>query len=748
VNPKRPCSRAAAALRTVLLGTLLFQLMLWSPVGQAEVQRDGAKRPKIGLVLGGGGARGAAHIGVLKVLEQLRVPIDVVAGTSMGSIVGGLYASGLSADEIEGVLNSIDWDDAFKDRTPREDRPFIRKRDDDLYLVQRDLGVGDDGKVKFPAGLVEGQKIDLILKKATLHVDAIDDFDDLPTPFRAIATDVVTGKAAVLGHGDLARAIRASMSVPAIFAPVEIEGKLLVDGGIASNVPVSVARSMGADIVIVIDVGSPALKREELTTVIDIANQLTWMLTARNTEAELATLKPNDVFMRPELGDFSAANFAQARTVIPIGEKAAGEKRARLAKLGVSEQAFQRHLAARESRAGGTPIVEFVRLDNQSKLSDEVIEARLHTRVGVPLDTAALDRDIGDIYGLGNFESVRYEIVKENGRTGVLVKAKEKSWGPNFLQFGLQLSQTDSGDSTFNIGAQYRRPAINSLNGEVQVAAQIGSEPAIRLKLYQPLDDASRWFVEPEIGLEQLNFDLYDDGDRIARYRVSRVAGALAGGRNFGNWGELRAGVVRASGDAELRIGGPSLEGYEFDEGFAFVRFATDTLDNVYFPRDGYATGIKWTSSLNALGADVEYDQLEASGLYAHSWDRDTLALGLNLATTVNGDAPIEALYRLGGFLRLSGLNDNSIAGQSSALARAVYMRRINDIQLLPAYLGASLEAGNVWQDRDDFGKDLIVAGSVFLGLDSPIGPFYIGGGVTDAGELSGFLLLGRALRN
>ncbi|MCU0971558.1 MAG: patatin-like phospholipase family protein, partial [Gammaproteobacteria bacterium] len=238
MNVTRPCSRACAALRTALLGMLLVHLLAWGGIRDAAAAgTDGAKRPKIGLVLGGGGARGAAHIGVLKVLEQLRVPIDVVAGTSMGSIVGGLYASGLSADEIEGVLSSIDWDDAFKDKTPREDRPFIRKRDDDLYLVQRDLGVGDDGKVKFPAGLVEGQKIDLILKKATLHVDAIDDFDDLPTPFRAIATDVVTGKAAVLGHGDLARAIRASMSVPAIFAPVEIDGKLLVDGGIASNVP-------------------------------------------------------------------------------------------------------------------------------------------------------------------------------------------------------------------------------------------------------------------------------------------------------------------------------------------------------------------------------------------------------------------------------------------------------------------------------------------------------------------------------
>ncbi len=505
---------------------------------------------------------------------------------------------------------------------------------------------------------------------------------------------------------------------------------------------------MGADIVIVVDVGSPALKREELTTVIDIANQLTWMLTARNTEAELATLKPTDVFMRPELGEFSAADFANATTVIPVGQRAAEEKRARLKKLGVSEERFRGHLAARESRSGAAPVVEFVRLENESKLSDEVIEARLHTRVGEPLDTAGLERDIADIYGQGNFESVRYEIVKEGGKTGVVVKAKEKSWGPNFLQFGLQLSQTDDGDSSFNIGAQYRRPAINSLNGEVQVAAQIGSEPALRVKLYQPLDDASRWFIEPEIGYERLNFDLYDAGDRIAQYRVSRLAGTLSGGRNFGNWGELRVGVERAQGDAELRIGTPPLDTYDFDEGQVFVRFATDTLDNVFFPREGFATGLKWTSSLEALGADSDYDQVEASGLYAHSWDRDTLALGLNVRSTVGGTAPVESLFRLGGFLRLSGLNENSIAGQNAALARAIYMRRINDIQFLPAYFGASLETGNAWQDRDDFGKDLIVAGSVFLGLDSPIGPFYIGGGVTDEGEFSGFLLLGRAFRN
>jgi NTE family protein len=671
----------------------------------------------------------------------------------MGAIVGGLYASGLSADQIEQVLNNIDWGDAFNDRSPRVDRPFVRKRDDDNYLVKREVGLDDDLQVRFPAGLISGQKIDLILKSSTLHVDRIDDFDELPTPFRAIATDILTGHAVVLSHGDLARSIRASMSVPAIFAPVEIEGKLLVDGGVANNVPVNVVRQMGADIVIAVDVGSPSLTREQLNSVFGITNQLTWILTARNTDAQIASLKKTDTFIQPALGEFSSADFNGARTVIPLGEEAAQSKIAQLRPKGVSNDAYAAHLAARASRREADPVVEFVRVENDSTLADGVIEARLSQPVGKPLDSARMDRDIGLVFGLGNFESVRYAVVNENDKTGVVVRANERAWGPNFVQGGIQLSQTDNGDSSFNIGAQIRRPGINELNGEIRVALQIGASPSIGVGLYQPLDEQSRWFVAPRAFAGSTDYNLFADGQRIAEYRVRSAGAELAGGYNFGTWAELAGGLRWYTGDAELRTGDPVLPDYDFDGGEAFLRFTADTLDDVNFPREGLYSGIDWVSSQTALGADQDFDKIDAGFVYATSWDRDTLNAAARVGWTASGDLPVQSLFQLGGPFRLSGLDSNALSGQYLGFARLTYFRRVNDFQLMPAYLGGSLEAGNAWLDRDDVGLgDLWYGGNLFFGVDTPIGPLYLGGGYSqggsgDGGQFAGFLLLGRPVR-
>jgi NTE family protein len=752
VSPSHP----APSLRNLASPAWLLVLALAAGLGvpPAEAADHGAKgRPKIGLVLGGGGARGAAHIGVLRVLERERIPIDYVAGTSMGSIVGGLYASGLSADEIEQVLESIDWNDAFQDKSPRADRPFVRKRDDENYLVKRDLGFGDDLKVKFPAGLVEGQKIDLILKASTLHVDRIDRFDDLPTPFRAIATDIMTGEAVVLSRGDLARSIRASMSVPAVFSPVEIDGKLLVDGGVANNVPIDVVRQMGADIVIAVDVGSPALTREELSSVFGITNQLTWILTARNTQAQIASLKDTDTFLQPQLGAFSAASFDKARTVIPVGEAAANARLAQLRVHAAPADRFAAYQADRASRRSALPVVDFVRVENNSTISDGAIESRLTQRVGEPLDPRQMDRDISLIYGLGNFESVRYALVNEGGRTGVVVRANEKSWGPNFIQFGMQLSQADNGDSSFNIGAQFRRPAINALNGELRTALQIGGEPAIGIELYQPLDEQAHWFVIPALFAQATDYNVFEGTNRIADYRVLRWGASLAGGYNFGTWGELRAGLRRYAGDADLRTGDVALTDYDFDGGEALVQFTLDTLDDLNFPREGDFVKLEWIGSREALGADSDFDQVEGSFNLSRSWDRDTLSAAARLSWTLDGDAPVQSLFRVGGPFRLSGLDPNALSGQFAALARLTYARRVNDFQLMPAYVGASLEAGNAWMARDDVGfDDLVYGGNVYFGVDTPIGPLYLGagysdGGVAEGGQYAGFLQLGRVLR-
>ena len=315
-------------------------------------------------MLGGGGARGSAHVGVLRVLEEMRIPIAYITGNSMGAIVGGLYASGFTPDEIERELKAIDWDDTFADAPPRPDRSFRRKRDDDLYLIGARVGYRD-GALHFPLAFIQGQKFDLHLNRLTEHVANVHDFDRLPIPFRAVATDIETGRQVVLRSGNLAKAIRASMAVPGGFAPVEIDGRLLVDGLVADNVPVTAVRAMGAARVIVIDVGTPLLSREEITNAGAVLSQLSTILSQRNVEEQLATLGPRDLLIRPALGDLGTADFERVGDGIAIGEQAVREARAALATFSVPEAEYAR-LRPRRERAA-PPVIHFVRIENRSR---------------------------------------------------------------------------------------------------------------------------------------------------------------------------------------------------------------------------------------------------------------------------------------------------------------------------------------------------------------------------------------------
>jgi NTE family protein len=303
-------------------------------------------RPRIGLALSGGGARGGAHIGVLKALRDLGIPIDYVAGTSMGAVIGSLYASGLDEDELESTAREIDWATILVEQLDRDDRSFHRKRDDELYLVKQRAGF-NDGQVELPLGLIQGQSIDLLLGRLMLPVSHVEDFDALAVPFRAVAADVVTGEAVVLDHGNIARAVRASLSLPAVFAPVEIDGRLLVDGGIAQNLPVETVRAMGADIVIAIDISTPLAGREELTSLLSIAGQLTGFLTTGGTAAQIEKLKPGDVLVRPELGDITTTGFERITETFPIGYAATMQMADQLRALALPPEEYQAHRASR-----------------------------------------------------------------------------------------------------------------------------------------------------------------------------------------------------------------------------------------------------------------------------------------------------------------------------------------------------------------------------------------------------------------
>ena len=722
-------------------------LVLWGRPGTgdttpAEDRELRDQRPRVGLVLSGGGARGAAHIGVLEVLERLRVPVDCVAGTSMGAIVGALYASGMSAVEIQDTLENTDWLGTFDDQSAREDLSFRRKLDDELFLVKAKPGFRD-GELQLPQGAIQGQKIQLVLKELFLPAAGVVRFDDLALPFRAIATDIVTGEPVVLAEGDLAEAVSASMAVPGIFAPVRIDGRLLVDGGVSNNLPIDVTRKLCGDVIIAVDISTPLLTEDRINSVFSVADQLANILTRRNTEEQLALLREGDVQIVPDLGDITTGQFERAAEAIPVGLAATLAKDGALAPLAVSEAQWRLYVAGRDALSNPPPVIEFVRIHNDSGLSDGVLTERLDVPLGEPLDVAALEQNISTIYGLGNFQKVSYRIEESAGQTGLVVRARAKSWGPDYLQFGIRLEDDFQGDASYTLALAYTRTEMNPLGAEWRSQVAAGQEPLVFTEWYQPLDALGRWFVNPSASWFRQDFNAFDNGQEIARFNLEQYGFGLDAGREFGQWGELRLGYYRGFGDSDTRIGPPGLEEPEYDVGRAFARFSVDRLNRANFPTRGRQLRLEYRIHRNSLGDDASFDQFTVDGGVALTRGRYTLVPGFTLRRTVSGDAPVYGLFRAGGLFNLSGYETNQFAGENFALARVLFYRRTGNIQLAPIYFGGSLEYGDIYEDTPDL-DDYRAAGSLFLGMDSFVGPLYLGFGLAEGGDKSAYLFLGR----
>jgi len=714
------------------------------------VSPEAAERPSVGLALSGGGARGAAHVGVLRVIEQMGIPVDYVAGTSMGAIVGGLYAMGMSPSEIEATIEEIDWDAIFNDRPPREARRVRRKLDDRDFLMDARPGVNErEREINLVPALIQGQRLDLALRRYTLPARSIQDFDDLRIPFRAVATDAVTGEAVILGKGDLATAIRASMAVPAAFAPVEMEDRLLIDGGLAMNLPVSVVRDMGADIIIAVDVGGPRRDRQEISNVLQMLDQVMGLVTWRNTQEEIAKLRGRDVLITPPLQrEVVASDFNKMLEAIAIGVRGAEERRLALASLAAPSARYADYQARQRLEGDRMPIIDRVRIENRSRLADEVIARRLDVQIGEPLDPGALEDQIELVFDQDNFESVQYRLEDvPSGETELVVTANEKSWGTSSLQAGIELSSASSGDSRFNIGLAYTMAPVNPLNAEWRTFLRVGEEPSILTDFYQPLDPLERWYLEGTAGYVTESLTLFDpdQADRPnAKYLLSRAGGSLEFGRNLGSWARLGLKYARYGGEADLRFGDPALEGFGFDDAELGLTFYLDTLDNPSFPRHGWAGTAFALTSRQEIGASDDYDQAGFSILNSQSWGRNSLITGLRLAGNFGNQEPVQSFYRLGGFLNLSGFNQLELAGPNLGLARAVYLHQLGS-GLVSTFAGASVEIGNVWDERSDIGFDsLRVGSSLFVGADTFIGPLYLGYGLADGGYDAVYLFLGR----
>lgn len=706
-------------------------------------------RPKIGLVLSGGGARGAAHVGVLKVLEEQRVPIDMIAGTSFGAIVGGLYASGYSANELENILNTIDWQEALSNSAPRKNRSFRRKEDDNGFLIKLKLGI-KDGDLRLPTGFVKPNNLRLTLRDLLNPVTATGHFDDLMTPFRAVATDLQTGLTVSLEDGDLTSAMLASMAVPALFPPVERDGRLLVDGGVSNNVPIDVVRGMGADIVIVVDISTPLQTKEDITSLTSVINQLSLILTNQSAARQLATLTKKDVVIRPDLAGIGVLDFENAIDAIPRGSAAALHVASQLRPYTLPVERWQAHVDSRTLQDTEEPVIDFIRIANKTEVSDELIASRLTLKPGDNLNASVMSDDLSKIYGLDLFEEVTYSVIEENGQTGVEVRTREPDTGEAHIRFGLALQDDFEGETGFQFAAGYTDLAINSRGGELSLLMTLGDQLGLSAEYYQPIDHADRMFAFANLSGQKANINLIDrEGRFLNQARLSQAGLQVGTGVNFGQWGSARVGVERTYGNVKGRIGFPADVSVNFDETALLASFSVDTLDGVFFPQNGIQFGIEYENNQSWLNGNTRADTLFFGSYIPKTWGKNTLGLISRFGTTFNGEPNETNLFPLGGFLSMTAYSPGQLTGNHGGSAGALYYRRISGgpryLAQTPIYIGALVETGNLWNDRSDMSlNDLRWSSGVFVGADTLLGPVYLGAAVGDRGQTSAFLYVGQ----
>ena len=725
----------------------LLLLAAWLALGVSTAAIAQPAKPRVGLALSGGGARGIAHVGVLKVLEELRVPVHCVTGTSMGAIVGGAYAAGGTAAGLEKFVREADWNEIFRDSPPRAEISTRRKIDEYKTLFAPEYGVKSGGLV-LPKGVIAGVSIHGFFRLLTQQAVEIGDFDKLPIPFRAVAADIETGEAVVLSRGSLSRAMRASMSVPGAIAPVEIDGRLLVDGGIANNLPIDEARKLCADVIIAVNIATPALKREEITSALSVGGQLINFLGKANVERQLASMGQRDVLITPDLGDISAGSFDRSGDAIRVGEDAARAVAESLRRYSLPPEAYE--ALRRRQGAERIPIgaVDEIRLQGLQRTNPAVLRSLLESRPGEPLDEAKVSADLRRIYGRGDFESVDYHVQQESGRRVMVIQPREKDWGPDYMRFGLGLVTDFQGENYFNILAQYRRTWLNRLGGEWLTEAQVGQHTFLASEFIQPVEERGRYFVAPHFKLGQELRGVFSGDDRVGEYQTKETRFGLDTGAFLGTWGEARIGALWRNVDARTKTGSPLLPDVKETTVALRAILFVDQLDNAWFPRSGFRMATTaYASEEGWLGSDRGYQRVDAELTAVKTWGVHTANFKLTGGSDFHSDMPGYESFTLGGPLRLSGYRIDQFAGRRFTFGRLMYYNRavaLPDILGSGVFVGGSIEAGQMQGRIGDQGATGTTwSGSVFLAASTFAGPAYFGFGLGENGHYSLYLLLG-----
>jgi NTE family protein len=737
-------------VRTCLLALgAVFALLIIDPT---SAQPRSPSRPKTGVVLAGGGALGMAHVGVLKVLEENRIPVDIITGTSMGSIVGAAYASGATIEEMEKLLSETDWDDLFNETRARED---VKYRDKygraGQFTGDAKIGLKESGLVQF-SGVVSGQNVLPLLQRLYYRTPGDVDFNKLPIPFRAVAADIETGKAVPISSGQLAIAARASMAVPGFFTPVELDGKALVDGGIANNLPVDIALEMGAQRLIVVDLLADLKKKDELGGILGISGQIISILLQQNSDLQRKNMRRGDLLLEPNLKGFSATDFQKAKEIFARGEEVARKNLAGLKKFSVSEAEYERYKNSLINEQPDEPIITAVKLDSDIPARNEQIEEAFASQIGKPLDTASIEKIVSDEYKFGDLSSLAYKVEKDpQGGEVLAITARKPKWYDQYLQVGFSLQDNFKGDDAYQLALASRFNELNSAGAFLDTRLDIGWRPIFELDYYQPLAQNSNFFVNPILTLDRYQLPVRIGGEDIAEYERNRVVGGFGVGSKLGKSGELQAGVRRGNGDFSRRIGDPSLPEGSYQIGNYFGNISFDSRDTPDFPKKGALFMYDVTYNNDQLGSSENFTQMSGSVSKPITFGANTLLLGTDYGVSLDRISA-ERVFVLGGMFDLSGYRPGGLTASDFVIGRIGIYRELESLggpmAKLNLFGGGTLEVASLRSDLQAIDDNTgILAGSLFLGAETPILPVYLAAGMNNDNEASLYINIGRIFK-
>jgi NTE family protein len=700
-----------------------------------------AERPKVGLVLGGGGARGAAHIGVLEELERLRIPVDCVAGTSMGALVAGAWASGLDAATLRSELAKADWNDLFQDNPGYNDINYRTKRLAKRYLPGSEAGVTATGLVT-PQGVVSGQKIKLFFNQL-VHADAGDRLiEQLALPVSIIATDIGTGGRVVFRQGSLTLAMRASMSVPGLMAPLEYDGRKLVDGGLVDNLPIQEVRDLcGARVVIAVNVGSPLLQVSEISGLISISTQMVSILTEQNVTQSLAKLGVDDIYIKPDLTGLTAAQFERSAEAADLG-RAAAQAAPGLKSLTVDPKTYAEWRQRWARKDQPLPRVDSIEIAGLKAVNPAAIERYLEQKPGEHLNVSQLNRNLLRAYGDGYYERVDYTLTRQDGQNLLRITPIEKAWGPDYVRLGLNLNSTLTGRSTFSLRTVYQKTWLNPLGGEFLAAAELGSNTGFSAELYQPLDPAQRYFFDVAASARRENFALFVDDLRISDYRNSIGRLDLTAGVNLGMTGQLRLGWREDHQTVTIETGLPTLSAEPMRSRGWLASWETDQKNQLHISTTGWSGKGSWFES-----ATGNYNRLNLNLDGSYQLKDWVLGMRGSYAGSLYGGLPPQEMGRLGGFLNLSGFANDQLLGDRVSYGHVRAERILGRMPMGLSgdlRLGFALEVGKVADPLSEPRRTgLLNSTAIYLRGETPFGPAYIGLGQSSSGPVNAYLFIG-----